>query len=94
MKKYKIVWSPEAINDLDNIHFYIEHYLKEKSIANEILKKLLNSISNLKYLPEKYVRLKSFKNKNMRRMLVNSYVVIYEIDNDTRTNFHSTYFSW
>jgi len=36
MKKYKITWSPTARNDLDNIHYYIEHFLKEKDIANNI----------------------------------------------------------
>lgn len=95
MKKYKITWSPKARGDLDNIHFYIEYYLKEKNTANNIVKKLLNLIANLKYLPERYTKIQSFKDKtkNIHRMLVNNYVVIYEINENTRASFHLTYFS-
>lgn len=96
MKKYKIAWAPKAYTDLQNIHFHIEYYLKEKITANTVIKKLLNSILNLSYLPEKYVKIQGFndKTKNIRRMPVDNYLVIYEIDNNTRTSLHFTYFSW
>ncbi|MBO5413100.1 MAG: type II toxin-antitoxin system RelE/ParE family toxin [Clostridia bacterium] len=96
MKKYKIIWSPKAYMDLQNIHFYIEYYLREKITANNVVKRILDSISNLSYLPEKYVKLKNFndKTKNLRKMPINNYLVIYEINNNTRTSLHFTYFSW
>lgn len=83
MKKYKITWSPKAHNDLQNIHFYIKYYLKEKTTANNVVKKLLNSISNLSYSPEKYIKIQYFDNKkkNIRKMLVDNYLVIYEVNN-------------
>ncbi len=95
MKNYKITWSPKAYKDLQNIHFYIEYYFKEKNIANNIVKKLLNSILDLSYLPEKYVKIQNFTNKtkNIRKMLVNNYTVIYEVNSNTRTSLYFTYFS-
>ena len=39
MKKYKIIWSPKAFNDLDNIYNYIKYYLKRDRKAFEIAKK-------------------------------------------------------
>lgn len=96
MNKYKIIWSPQAYKDLQSIHFYIKKHLKEKNIANNIVKKILNSILELSYLPEKYVKVQNFyhNEKNIRKMPVNNYVVIYEFNNSTRTSFHFTYFSW
>lgn len=96
MEKYRIIWSPEAKQELDNIHFYIEHYLKEKRLADNMVKKLLIEISNLDYFPEKFERMKMTTNRveNARKMLVNNYVVIYEIKKDTRSSIYSTYFSF
>ena len=96
MRKYKVIWSPKAYKDLQNIHFYIEYYLKEKNIANKVAKKILNLISSLSYSPEKYVKIQNFNEKtnNIRRMPVDNYVVIYKVDNNTRTSFYITYFSW
>ena len=95
MEKYRIIWSPEAKEELDNIHFYIEHYIKEKNLADNIIRKLLTTISNLNYLPEKFEKIQIFKNKtkNVRKMIVNNYVVIYEIQKDTRSTIYFTYFS-
>jgi len=95
MEKYRIIWSPEAKEELDNIHFYIEHYIKEKNLADNIIRKLLTTISNLNYLPEKFEKIQIFKNKtkNVRKMIVNNYVVIYEIQKDTRSSIYFTYFS-
>lgn len=95
MKIYKIIWSPKARNDLQNIHFYIEYYFKEKNIANKIVNRILNSISKLSYLPEKYVRLEDWKDKtkNVRKMKVNNYIIIYEVDKEKRPSLYFTYFS-
>lgn len=95
MKIYKIIWSPKALKDLQDIHFYIEHYLKEKRIANNVVKRILSSISNLSYFPEKYVKIQNpdCKTKNIRKMTVSNYLVIYEIDKNIRSSFYFTYFS-
>lgn len=95
MKKYKIIWSPKAKQDLQNIHFYIKYYLKEENTANNIIKKILNLISDLCYLPEKYMKIQSskYKNENIRKMPVGNYIVIYKVNIETRTSIYLTYFS-
>ena len=80
---------------MQNIHFYIEYYFKEKNTANKIVNRILNSISKLSYLPEKYVRLEDWKNKtkNVRKMKVNNYIIIYEVEKEKRPSLYFTYFS-
>ena len=92
IKKYKIIWSPRAYEDLKRIDNYIRYYLKEESIANKLIKKVFESISNLKFLPEKYPIVKYDDiNENIRKMPVKNYIVIYQIDYFSRANFYFTY---
>ncbi len=95
IKKYKITWSPQAYSDLQKIHFYLKYYLKEPNISNNLIKELLSSISSLSYFPEKFTKIQySYKKtKNIRRMLINNYVVLYEVNTNTRSSFYFTYFS-
>lgn len=81
---------------MQNIHFYIEYYFKEKNTASKIVNKILNSILSLSYLPEKYVKLESWNDntKNVRKMKVNNYIIIYEVNKEKRTSIHFTYFSF
>ena len=39
----------------------------------------------VEYLPERYSRIfkSKFKNRNLRKLLINNFVIIYEVRNDT-----------
>lgn len=95
MNKYKITWSPHTKEELNKIYSYISYYLQEPNIANNLLKKILCSISSLEYFPERYLKIYNYKSKskNLHRLLVNKYIIIYEVNNSTRTSFYSTYIS-
>ena len=95
MNKYKIIWSPKAYDDLKNIHAYITYQLKEKRIANNVIKKILNSISSLNYFPERYIKLYKSdpKLRNWRKLAIDNYIVIYEVEYNTRSSIYFTYFS-
>ena len=58
---------------------------KAFEIANEKYKKIRNKILSLQYLPERYSRIfkSKFKNRNLRKLLINNFVIIYEVRNDT-----------
>ena len=49
------------------------------------IKKIRNKILSLQYLPERYSRIfkSKFKNRNLRKLLINNFVIIYEVRNDT-----------
>jgi len=86
MNKYEIIWSPKAYEDLQNIYAYIINQLKEKYIANNIIKNILNSISSLSYLPERHTKVfkSKIRIKNLRKLHIDNYVVIYEVVHNTR----------
>ena len=90
MKEYKIIWSPKAYKDLDDIYLYILHHLEEKNIA----KKLVKEILKLNCSPERYEKIKEKHEQNIRKMLVKNYLVIYEVDNDIRASFYFKHISW
>lgn len=96
IKQYQIKQTPMFEQELEDIYRYLTIKLKEPNIAINFYKKVMKKIYSLKCLPERYARIYDFRNKSrdLRKLFINDYIVIYEIDNDTRTNFHSTYFSW
>lgn len=96
MNNYKIIWSPKANEDLKKIYFYIAHYLNEDEIAKNLINIILDSISKLNYFPERHSRICIFENnlKITRKLIVNNFIVLYQVDNNTRTSLYLTYFSW
>lgn len=95
MNNYEIIWSPKAYEDLQNIYAYITYQLKEKYIANNIIKNILNSISSLSDFPERHMKVfkSKIRIKNLRKLPIDNYVVIYEVVHNTRSGFYFTYFS-
>ena len=92
MNKYKIIWSPKANQDLNKIYTYIAYTLKEVSIANKTVKKIIKFISSLNYSPERYPKLKYNNNiKNLRKLPLDNFVIIYQIDNISRSSLCFTY---
>ncbi len=85
MNKYNIKTTKAFEEELLNIYSYIAEYLQEPKIANEKYKKIRNKILTLQYLPERYSRIfkSKFKNRNLRKLLINNFVIIYEVRNDT-----------
>jgi len=96
MNKYRIIWSPKANDDLNKIYYYIAYNLKEINIAKNLINKILNTISNLNYLPERHSRIYNFKNnsKITRKIIIDNFIVLYEVNNNARTSLYLTYISW
>ena len=85
MNKYNIKTTKAFEEELLDIYRYIADNLQEPKIANEKYKKIKNKILSLQYLPERYSRIfkSKFKNRNLRKLLINNFVIIYEVRNDT-----------
>lgn len=81
--------------ELKSIIYYIKVRLKEPLIAKEFYNNVIDKISTLSYMPERYMKVQIPKNKsnNIRKLPIKDYLIIYEINKNTRTSFYLTYFS-
>lgn len=95
INKYIIKPTSSFENDLQKLYKYIAFNLKEPLTAKKFYSKVIKQIYSLQYYPEKYIKISNCKNKsrNLRRLLIDKYVIIYEVNNSTRTSFYSTYIS-
>lgn len=93
IKKYKIIWSPTFIKELDNICDYMTTYLKETAIAKRFYHKVVEKLDSLKYFPERHIKMK-IKDIEFRKILLKNYIIIYQINFKTRRSCDSTYISW
>lgn len=84
---YKIIYSPEAYEDLKDIYRYISVGLGEKGTAKNQTKMIRQKIHSLTTFPEKYkvVDWQPWSEINMRQVAVNNYVVFYLVDKSALT---------
>lgn len=93
--KYTILPTSNFKKELKEIMYYIRYKLKEPLIANKFYKKVVDEIKSLKFMPERYKIINEIYDKTeiLRKTSVNNYIIIYKVDNNTRTSFYFTYFS-
>lgn len=91
--KYTIKPTPLFEKELENIYKYITFKLQAPITANNLYNKVVKDIYSLEQFPERYPKISCYKNRNLRKLLINKYVVIYEVNNNTRTSFYFTYIS-
>ena len=96
MDKYIIKPSPSFENELNDLYRYILFKFKEPMIASKFYDKIKNTILSLEYFPERYMKISDFnhKNRNMRKLIIERYIIIYEVNKNIRRSFHLTYFSF
>lgn len=85
MISYEINLSNQFREELDNIYNYICFYLGSPQTANKIYHKTKNSILSLTFYPERYSKISSIG--DFRKLLINHYVVIYQINNSSSQVF-------
>lgn len=82
-------------NELEDIIYYIKNKLKEPHLGDNFYKTVISEISSLDYMPERYMKiLNKNRKRNLRRLPIDKYVVIYEVDNNTRSSLYLTHLSW
>lgn len=81
--------------ELKSIIYYIKTEFKEPMIAKKFYNNVIDKLSTLTYMPERYIKVKIYNNKNnnIRKLPIKDYLIIYEINKNTRTSFYFTYFS-
>ena len=82
---YKIVYSPAALNDLDEIFEYIENELFNRSGAGNTVSKILSSINKLQEFPDIGAKLRQIINVNneYRYLITGNYLTFYRHTDDT-----------
>ena len=84
--KYKIQWLDTFKKEVDNIYYYISQILDEPLIAYKFHKKLIQKINSLEYFPERYRKIKS-KDSNIRKIIVDQYIILYQVNNKSKKVF-------
>lgn len=82
--KYLIVGSESFEFELQKIYNYTLFYLKEPTIAKNLYYKIITSLYSLQSFPERYPKLTNYssqKNLNIRKLLIENYIILYEVDN-------------
>jgi addiction module RelE/StbE family toxin len=74
---YKVVWSPEAIEDLQSIAEYIER--DSEFYARSVVMKILDVSRSIKNFPSRGRVVPEVGDDNIRELFVYSYRVIYQI---------------
>jgi len=78
---FKLVWSEEALEDIESIATYIE---KDSPIyARAVVSKFFEKVEILKTNPELGRVVPEMDNKKIREIFIYNYRLIYRIDTDT-----------
>ena len=82
MEKYKVVWSPKALTDLNRSYRYIFRNLKEPDTARNLYNKIMNNVLALENLPQRNPDLMYYGiyDKHSRRLRVENYIILYDVD--------------
>lgn len=81
----KLVYSPQARNDIKGIKDYISKELANPIASDRIVKSILKSCSDLKDYPEMGAELKNKFDVDLdyRYLVTSNYIAFYRIDNGT-----------
>lgn len=80
---YKIVWSPQAIDDADSIALYISR--DSTSYAAAVVRRILNTARSIEAFPFAGRVVPELDDTNIRERFVYSYRIIYRIEETTVT---------
>ena len=86
MSKYKVLVSPQAYEELEEIYKYIALSLLSSGAANSTLEAIKNTILSLDEMPNRGAIRKVGRYANMcyRQLFVKNYTVIYRVDEKIR----------
>ncbi len=86
MTKYKLIFAPEFIRDLNDTFEYISIVLKNESAAKSLMKKIDNAIVLLKDTPLIYpLCAEPLDIMGYRKIIIKNYIVIYWVDEQKQT---------
>ena len=81
-KRFRVEYTPEALDDLRAIYSYIAFHLKERGIAAKLSERIRREIRSLNEMPERYapVSWEPWASMGMRKLPIDNYIVFYLVD--------------
>ena len=85
--KYHIIYTARAKADIRELLFYYVNVLFQKNAASRFMTKLEHSVEIITSNPRTFraLDIEPWFSRGWRRFLINNYVVIYEVDDNTKT---------
>ena len=84
---YKVIYSPEALDDIRKIYSHIAFELQVPDIAKKQVDRIRKEIRSLDLMPMRYalVDWEPWKSLEMHKVPVDNYVVYYTVDTKEQT---------
>ena len=84
--KYSIVLYPKAYRDIEEIYKYIVLEYLEPSVAKNLIGRIWSAIESLADFPYSHQDrlVGKYSNKGYKQLLIDSYMAIYKIDEDSK----------
>ncbi len=86
-EKFIIVYSSNAVNDLQIIHDYIGVNLKSVDTAYKQVKRIRDRVDSLEFMPKRHklVEWEPWNSLDIHQVVVDNYVIFYKVDNKNKT---------
>lgn len=87
IESYDILFSEEALNDLEGIYSYIAFFLEAPVAAEMQVNRIRAEIRSLCSMPERYMLVdwEPWHSMKMHRVIVDNYIVFYLVNNSGAT---------
>lgn len=84
---YRIVYSPQALEDLKDIYAYISEELQVPDTARNQVNRIREKIRSLDFMPKRYaiVDWEPWKSMKMHKIPVDNFIVFYIVDMNSMT---------
>lgn len=84
INKYKIIFSPTSIKEIDEIYQYISDKLKATKAAKNLINKIEKQVQLLEYYPKIHISIDQTDDKGRvyRRLTAKQYIILYVIDEE------------
>lgn len=84
---YRIIYSPQAKNDIRGIYSYIAFDLQVPDTARDQVNRIRKEIRSLDFMPVRYsiVDWEPWQSMKMHKLPVDNFVIYYTVNSDTLT---------
>ena len=79
MKRWKVIITPDALRDLEDIYYYVRFTLLEPGTAKRLLSRIRKELRSLDYLPERYGAMQdeTWQEHGLRKLMIGNYIAVY-----------------